>query len=273
MKYSKRIECIDNIVGMKQLPDECIPLTVTSPPWDDIRQGNGYEAKFDFPAVAEQLWRITCPGGVVCWDVRDQIINGGESGTSFRQALYFMELGFTLHETLVMLPSSYNTTHTNRNGKPPQFVFVLSKGRPRYAYPLKDVPNSTAGKERSFDKRHVDGSLKQGTVKRVRKFRKRGNVWMLATGCNISKEKYASEHPALMSEAQAYGLIVTYSKPLDLVFDPFAGAGTSLKLAALNNRFYLGFEQNPRFVEIARQRLQDNTPDGSSFHHPSKLIA
>ena len=96
---------------------------------------------------------------------------------------------------------------------------------------------------------------------------------MLATGFHTAEEKYASEHPALMTEAEAYGLIVTYSKPLDLVFDPFAGAGTTLKMAALNNRFYLGFEQNPRFVEIARQRLLDNTPDGSAFHHPSKLIA
>lgn len=273
MIYCKKIECIDNVAGMKQLPDGCIPLTVTSPPWDNLREGNGYDAKFDFPAVAEQLWRITCDGGVVCWDVQDQTLDNGDSGTSFRQALYFKEIGFRLHETLIMLPCSYNTAQPRRNGRPPQFVFVLSKGQPRYVNPIKDVPNAEAGRIKKFCNRDVDGSRERRGTWRIRKFRKRGHVWGLATGFHTAKEKYASEHPALMTEAQAYGLIVTYSKPLDLVFDPFAGAGTTCKMAALNNRYYLGFERNPRFVEIARQRLLDNSPDGSAFVHPSSLSA
>jgi len=84
-KYVNRLLHCDCVAGMQELPDECIPLTVTSPPYDDMREYGGH--LFDFEAIAQQLYRVTMPGGVVVWVVRDAVVSRGESGTSFRQAL------------------------------------------------------------------------------------------------------------------------------------------------------------------------------------------
>jgi len=117
--------CLDT---MSRMPDEFIDLTVTSPPYDNLRTYNGYS--FDFESIAKELYRVTKEGGVVVWIVGDATINGSESGTSFRQALYFKEIGFNLHDTMIY----------NKNARFPEnvryyqefeYMFVFSKGKPK----------------------------------------------------------------------------------------------------------------------------------------------
>lgn len=251
-----QIICSDCLDGMARMSDEIIPLTVTSPPYDDLRTYDGH-SKFDFFAVAKELYRVTMPGGVVVWVVQEQIVDGSESGETSRQRLAFANIGFRLHHTMVMAKSGGNQFSSNRYGRPLEYAFILSKGAPRYFCPIRDKPNREAGRVRRWKNRNTDGSVRIDGKRKVHPFGLRPAVWLYANGRNTAKETYAFDHPALMPEQMAQDHIVSWSKVGDLAFDPFAGSGTTLKMARLNYRNYLGFEINPKYVQIARRRLRD----------------
>lgn len=252
-----KIVCCDCLDGMAALPDECIPFTLTSPPYDGLRTYDGL-AEWDFMAVARELYRITMPGGVVVWVVQEQIIDGSESGETSRQRLAFADIGFRLHHTMVMGKLGGIQFSSNRYGRPLEYAFILSKGKPRYFSPLRDKPNKESGRVKVFSNRKPDGSFAPVKHKKVHPYGLRGSVWFYPTGKNnTAKEGYAFGHPALMPEKMAEDHILSWTKVGDLVFNPFAGGGTALKMALLNHRRYLGFEINPKYVEIARRRLRD----------------
>jgi DNA modification methylase len=250
---------MDCVLGMKSLPDNIIPLTLTSPPYDDLRTYDGL-AEWDFMAVANELYRITMPGGVVVWVVQEQIINGSESGETSRQRLAFANIGFRLHHTMVMARHGSRHYSFNRYGPPLEYAFVLSKGNPRCFCPLRDKPNTSAGTTRKDEYQHrlPDGSIRRnGKRLKTPPYGIRPGIWYYATGSHMANEKYAFEHPSLMPEKMAEDHILSWSKVGDLVFNPFAGSGTVPKMALLNHRRYLGFEINPKYVEIAQRRLQE----------------
>lgn len=252
-----QVICCDCLEGMRGLPGECIPLTLTSPPYGGIRTYDGHD-EWDFMAVARELHRITVEGGVVVWVVQEQIIDGSESGETSRQRLAFADIGFRIHHTMVMARSSGFQTSKIRYGRPLEYAFILSKGRPRHFSPIRDKRNKCAGETRNKTNRNPDGSLVRAGRWTTRPFGVRGPVWPYHTGKHHNAEEgYAHDHPALMPERMAEDHILSWSKVGELVFDPFAGAGTTLKMARLNFRRYLGFEANREYVEIARRRLRD----------------
>jgi site-specific DNA-methyltransferase (adenine-specific) len=225
---------------MAKMPDDFIQATITSPPYDNLRKYNGYS--FDFEAIAAELWRVTKPGGVVVWVIGDQTISGSESGTSFRQALHFISLGFKLHDTMIYeknSPAYPSSANSNRYTQIFEFMFVFSKGKPK-AQLLCDKPNKWAG--------HRDFSGKQKNP--VPEFSPRNNIWKFTTSFNGVK------HPAPFPEALANDHILTWTDELDLVYDPFMGSGTTAKMALLNNRNFVGSEISSEYVSLANQRIE-----------------
>jgi site-specific DNA-methyltransferase (adenine-specific) len=236
-----RLHLGDCVAGMRGLPGGCIPLTVTSPPWDRMRKFGSHP--FEFEAVAQELWRVTAPGGVVVWVTQDQITNGSMSGTRSRQFLFFKSLGFSAHDEIVMRSQGRPVTAV-RYGNGLQTALVLSRGRPRTVNLLRDKQNTSAGR--------VQRGRRQGA------WGVRGNVWdCLVTGWAKTRDRYACAHDGIMPEQMAADLIVSWSRPGDLVFDPFAGSGTTAKMALLSDRRYLGFEVHEPYFEIAERRLAD----------------
>jgi len=248
---------LDSIVAgecaglMDAMPEGCIDLTVTSPPYDNLREYQGYV--FDFEAIARQLWRVTKPGGVVVWVVGDATINGSETGTSFRQALYFMQLGFNLHDTMIYHKQGGNFTPTNRYYSVFEYMFVLSKGIPKTFNPIQ-VP-------RTGHVYHSVGTVKRGNKKHIdydktRETRNADNVWVIAAHSkNASSDEIAYLHPAIFPEKLAHDHILSWSNPGDIVFDPMVGSGTTCKMAKELGRHWLGFDISPEYVEIARKRV------------------
>lgn len=249
---------IDAVTGMKALPAASIPLTVTSPPYDGLRKFGGHPWDFPtFEAIAEELWRITCEGGVVVWVVADQIKDGSCSGTSFRQLLHFKELGFRLHDTLIMRRSGSRWSGRTRYGTALEFAFVFSKGSPRSVRLIRDKENKHKGMLRAFVRREMDGRLRRaGKSKPVAPWGVRGPIWEYSAGHqSTTKDLYAFEHSALMPEQMAEDHILSWSRPGDLVFEPMCGAGTTCKMALLNHRRYLGFEIHEPYYRLAVKRL------------------
>ncbi len=249
------ITCCDCVEGMSKLPSNSIPLTVTSPPYDRVRDF----AEWDFERVADELYRVTKDGGLVCWQVQDAIEDGRRTLTSFKQALHFERVGFGIWDVLIIVSRCYMLPNNRRYFAPFSYCFVLSRGRPRTVKILKDRLNKHAGLlKANWHRRRSDGSMRRGKLPAVLPlYGRRTTIWEYVTGFNTTtKDKEAFAHPALMPEALARDLIVGFSRPYDVVLDPFAGAGTTPKMAMLNGRRWLGFEINAEYVAVAHERLR-----------------
>jgi site-specific DNA-methyltransferase (adenine-specific) len=244
----------DCVAKMQQLPDGSIVLTVTSPPYDKIRKYGGHP--FDFEAIAKELWRITAQGGVVVWVVQDQVVNGSFTGTKYKQALHFMGLGFTLLNDLTLTTVNTRFCQTIRYAHSSHTAFVLSKGRPRAVNLLRDKRNISAGKfKKDWTARSEDGKLRRGRYgKHIPPFGLRSDVWTYQVG-GIHTTKDEISHPDPMAEKMAEDLILSFSRPGDVVFDPMCGSGTTCKAALLNHRSYLGMEIHEPYWKEAVDRL------------------
>ena len=248
--------------GLRTLPDASIPMTLTSPPYGNLRAFGGHEWSPDiFERIAEELFRVTMPGGVVVWVVGDQIVGGSLTGDSFRHAIFLQEIGFSLHQILIMRSSGFRLPDRSRYPCRTQFAFVMSKGHPRSVHLIRDRPNATAGRRwRAKYWRSEGGArMKSPLPERViGAFGRRDDVWEYVTGgVHTTQDGYAYEHSALMPEAFARDLILSWSRPGDLVLDPMCGAGTSCKMALLSHRDYLGFEVHEPYHRIAERRMND----------------
>jgi len=250
-----QIICGDNVAVMRQMPDRCIDLTVTSPPYDNLRTYNGFS--FNFENVAKELYRITKDGGVVVWVVADATVNGSETGTSFKQALYFKEIGFNLHDTMI-----YQTSKPPMNDKRYQqcfeYMFVFSKGKIKTFNPIL-IDCKYAGKEMDATYYNTDGTMKKRHGKNPVKDKKiKENIWYFC-------QRQANGHPATFPEQLAQDHIISWSNPGDIVFDPFLGSGTTAKMAYLNGRNYCGIDISEEYCEIARRRVEQAQAQQSLF--------
>ena len=242
-------DCLEVLGGF---PDECIDLTVTSPPYDNIRTYNGYS--FDFEGIAKELFRVTKQGGVVVWVVGDATIKGSETGTSFRQALYFKEVGFNLHDTMIFQKSSPPIVPTVRRYQPNfEYMFVFSKSKLKTFNPLRVRKVYTDNRKVKKWHRKTNGDFVVGERKKTTD-KIRENVWHYAvSGGNITKD--VVNHPAMFPEKLAEDHILSWSNEKDIVLDPMCGSGTTLKMAMQNKRNYIGIEISKEYCEIARNRL------------------
>ena len=253
------VYCGNCIELMKELPNNYVNLTVTSSPYDNLRKYKGYS--FNFENIAKELYRITNDGGVLVWVVGDAVINGSESGSSFKQALFFIECGFKLHDTMIYEKngSSFPARRDgNRYSQIFEYMFVFSKDKPKTSNLICDKKNRWAGYT-SFGKckqRNADGSLTERNMKPIPNFSPRNNIWRYNTGKGYTtKDSFAFEHPAMFPEALVKDHILSWSKENDLVFDPMCGSGTTLKMAKLNNRNFIGFDISGDYIKIAKKRI------------------
>lgn len=247
----------DNVETMSTFPSDSIDLTVTSPPYGTLRTYGGHS--WDFEGVAQQLWRVTKPGGVVVWVVADQTIDGSETGTSFRQALRFKEIGFRLHDTMIWdKPWCQYGDTASRYAGTWEYMFVFSKGSPSIVNILRDRKNETAGSVKATrTDRRVSGNglrVSRGKPHVTHKYGPRKAIWIYAQGSETLQSRGES-HPAIFPEALARDHILSWSNEGDTVLDPFMGSGTTCKMAKHNGRRAIGIEIEEKYCEIAVKRL------------------
>jgi site-specific DNA-methyltransferase (adenine-specific) len=237
-------------VMREKIPDNSIDLTVTSPPYDDLRKYNGYS--FDFEEIAKELYRVTKDGGVVVWVVGDKTSKSSESGTSFKQALFFKEIGFNLHDTMIWRKTNpMPKVKTKRYFDVFEYIFILSKGTPKTFNPIMQQCKM-GGKKYDSTCKNIDGE--SGRTKKtfiLNNERYKDNIWDIA----IAQNK--TSHPAVFPEQIANDHIISWSNEGDLVFDPFLGSGTTGKMAVLNNREFIGIDISEEYCKIAKERIEN----------------
>ena len=252
---------------MKNILDGSIDLTVTSPPYDNLRTYNGNVEHWSFEkfkAIAKELYRVTKQGGVVVWIVADATIKGSETGTSFKQALYFKEIGFNLHDTMIWNKQNCSSIGSmNRYENIFEYMFILSKGKPKTANIITDKPNKRAGELQHGSIRQKDGTVRKTSQygkRAIAEFGRRPNVW------NVFPAKSPKErlHPAPFPEQLSQDHIVSWSNEGDTVLDCFMGSGTT-GVAALNtNRRFIGIELDETYFNIAKERIYATARDTES---------
>jgi DNA modification methylase len=243
--------CLDT---MARMPDKFVDMVLTSPPYDNLRAYKGYS--FDFEPIAKELFRIIKDGGVLVWVVNDSTRNGSESGTSFRQALYFKEIGFKLYDTMIYAKKNPIPMSHKRYEQHFEFMFVLSKKNPKTFNPIIAAKTSKDGREQKNYNRHADSGDFKTNPPGKRSDKIIGNIWEYTlNGHLIAKERVAYKHPALFPEMLARDHIISWSNEGDLVYDPFMGGGTTAKIALQNNRSFIGSEISKEYCDVIEERL------------------
>ncbi len=241
-------DCLEVMQGW---PDECIDLTVTSPPYDNLRTYQGYN--FNFEGIAQELYRVTKHGGVVVWVVGDATVKGSETGTSFRQAIHFKGIGFNLHDTMIWNKGSFTHPSVNRCHQVFEYMFVFSKSKPKTFREILDRKNKYLGK-RGASGRDKSGERKTGYSEVKREYGQRFNVWDINIGGGHSYNGKIN-HPAIFPEQLANDHIISWSNPGETVLDPMCGSGTTCKMSKVNNRNYIGIDISEEYCDIARYRV------------------
>ena len=211
------------------------------------------------------MTRVLKPGGVIVWVVGDATIGGSETGTSFRQALFFKDVcGLNLHDTMIYDKGSCPYPDKTRYYSSFEYMFVFSKGRPKTFNPIRDRPNKEAGKKiMGTTTRRPDGSLIKtsaeinNTGRTIKEFGVRWNIWRYSPGFGKSHtDNIAYKHPATFPEALVRDLMISWSNPGDIIYDCCGGSGTVAKIAKLNNRNWILSEISSEYCEIIQERLE-----------------
>jgi DNA modification methylase len=254
---------------MKKMPECSVDLTVTSPPYDNLRTYNGNNSQWGdhvWKAVIQDLFRVTKQGGVVVWVVGDATIKGSETGTSFRQSLYFKEIGFNLHDTMIYYRQSPFPSN-DRYNQCFEYMFIFSKGKIKTFNPdvrqLKsaksfsnDVSTKTYRNKNGETARPDEAAIKRLTLAQSSELKTSDNIWYIPTGYMVAtKDIDAFNHPAIFPESLARDHIVSWSKEGDTVLDPFMGSGTTGKMSKQLNRNFIGIELDKEYFEIAKKRI------------------
>lgn len=245
------------LLTMQRMKDNLVDLVITSPPYDNLRLYDGYT--FPFEPIAAELFRILKPGGITVWIVSDATIDGSETLSSFRQAIYFKEIGFKIHDTMIYQKNYFKNINPRRYYSSFEYMFVLTKGKIRTANLIKDRRNISAGQKISGTQRTVNGNIinKSGKGKTIKEYGVRGNIWSYNSGrYHSTKDVIAFDHPAILPEKLVEDHMITWSNPKDIIYDPFAGSGTTGKIASKLKRRWIQSEISEIYSSIIKKRLK-----------------
>ncbi len=259
--FTQRIINADSIDALKLMPKDSVDLVVTSPPYDDLRDYSG-SLIWDFNTfkkIARGLKRVLKPGGVIVWVVGDKTKKGNKSLTSFKQSIFFQDLGLNIFDVIIYEKSGTGPPHPNRYFNAFEYMFIISNGIPSKINILKDKPNKWAGHSTfgNVTRRESDGTLTNKGKKIINKFGARTNIWKYNNGKGFAtKDKIAHEHPAIFPEKLVVDHIKSWSVEGDVVLDIFGGSGTTAKIASELNRNWIYIERLEEYCEIAEKRLE-----------------
>lgn len=249
------IRCADSAIELAKFEDNYFDMVLTSPPYDNLRSYKGYT--FDFETIAKELYRVLKSNGTMVWVVGDATIKGSETGTSFKQALYFKNIGFKLYDTEIYLKKNPIPQNHKRYEQCFEYMFVLTKGTPKTFNAIR-VPCKTAGKAENWGNRNVVMDNNQCRRHRGEDIRITKDTKQHTNVFEYSIGQSKTNHPAVFPLRLALDNIYTWSNEGDLVLDPFCGSGTTGVACKKLDRNFIGIDTSKEYVELAKQRIEQS---------------
>lgn len=255
------IICGDAADILKRIPSDSIDLVVTSPPYDDLRNYNGYSV--DLHIVGTQLYRVLKNGGIVAMVIQDSTKNYGKSLTSFRTIVDWCDnIGFKLFETCIYHKNgTEGAWWKNRFRVDHEYMPIFLKGdKPQYfnKEPLK-IPSKHGGKVMSGSgNRRTDGTTTPIVRREINPMKCRGTVWdyLMAGDKNPLKRK----HPAVFPDKIPFDFIQCFCPEEGVVLDPFVGCGSTAVMAKVLDRNYIGIDISKEYCDLAEERIKKDVP-------------
>jgi site-specific DNA-methyltransferase (adenine-specific) len=257
----------DNIEYLKTLPDNCVDLVVTSPPYDDLRDYHGYT--LNLHQVGEQIHRVLKDGGICALVIQDSTKNFGKSLTSFRTIVDWCDsFGFKLFETVIYNRQGVEGAWWKKRFRVDhEYLPIFLKGeRPQYFNKegLK-IPSKHGGKTMvGAAVRKKDGSQAESRSVYINPLKCPGTVMNFGNSCGDGS-KLKHQHPAVFPDKLAFDMINCFCPEGGLVLDPFSGSGTSCVMAKKSHRHYIGIDISKEYNELASQRLIIEAPESFNF--------
>ena len=227
---------------MTELPEGCIHLMITSPPYNANKE---YDLDLDLNEylsflknVWQETYRVLVPGGRAC-------INIANLGRKPYLPLHsfiveqMLDLGFLMRGEIIWDKAASASSST-------AWGSWLSAANPV----LRDVHEYILVFSKGSYKREANG--KRNSITRDQFLQWTKSVWQFPA---VSARKVG--HPAPFPLELPFRLIQLYSYEMDVILDPFAGSGTTCLSAANSKRIYVGYENNSDYVKLAQQRLTD----------------
>ncbi|MDR2104843.1 MAG: site-specific DNA-methyltransferase [Deferribacteraceae bacterium] len=251
------VTCGDAAVELQKLPSDSVDCVVTSPPYDNLRDYKGFQ--FAFQIIAKELYRILKVGGVMVWIVGDATIKGGETLTSFRQAIYFQELGFSMHDTMIYQKNNFSNPSRTRYHQIFEYMFILSKSTPKTFNPIIDRKNVYVGYSSLGvnTNRKKDGTFSINKKRTIGDYGMRYNIWKGNTAGQESMCKHLL-HPAQFPLWLARDHLLSWTDEGALVVDPFCGSGTTGCACKELNRRFIGIEIDSGYCKISKERISQH---------------
>ena len=230
-----------------------IDAIITSPPYDNLRDyHNSCIWNFDkFKEIANLFLEILKDGGVVVWVVNDKIEKGSKTLTSFKQALYFKEIGFNIDDVMIWEKKNpMPQVKQPRYNQVFEYMFVLSKGKPKIFNPIM-VDCKSAGLEYKSTAKKISTGESQRVYKEftINKKKVDSNIWRIAVAQNKTK------HTAVFPLEIPLRHIKTWTNVGDIILDPFIGSGTTGVACKELNREFIGIEIVEDYFKIAKERI------------------
>jgi len=251
-----QIHCENCLDTLGRMSDDVIDMTITSPPYDDLREYKGYQ--FHVEDVAAAIFSKTKPGGVVIWVVGDRTVDGSETLTSFKHAIAFKDAGFKVHDTMLYVKNNPIPSDCGKRYRQSfEYMFCFSKGQPKTFNPITEPTKSAGTKIKAFriTERGRGNVPEEDIGRQIKTERKVSNIFAYNVGTSSASDPIAFQHPAIFPERLVEDQIFTWSDVGDLIYDPFMGSGTTAKVAEQMNRRWIGSEISPEYVEIAKKRV------------------
>ena len=227
-------------------------MILTSPPYDSLRSYHGYV--FEFEAIAVELYRILKPNRVMVWIVNDATVNGSETGTSFRQALFMKEIGFLLHDTMIYKKRNPMPQKSNRYIQSFEYMFVFTKGKPivfnGIQVPCIYAGCTNFGNSNQYTK---DGNKKSKNNTAISQTKLHSNIFEYLVGSTAKGS--CKGHPAQFPLQLAIDQIQTWSNENELILDPFCGASTTGVACKQLNRNYIGIDISQEYIALSKERI------------------
>jgi len=255
-KFINQIICGDNVEVMKTFESESVDLVVTSPPYDNIRDYEGY--RMDLHAVGGEINRILKDGGICAMVIQDGTKNFGKSLTAFKTIVDWCDsFDFKLFETVIYKKhGTAGAWWSKRFRVDHEYIPLFLKGkRPQYfdKENLK-IPSKHGGKTMTgCATRLTNGKTLKAKKVVINKMKCRGTLWDYTTCGDGSKLKH--KHPATFPNMLPYDIIECFCPPGGVVLDPFNGSGTTCVAAKSLGRNYVGIDMSKNYCDIARERV------------------